>query len=238
MAHWSGKRLALVASIIIGGVFMATMGSNHETSKFAILAGMACFIVAHFGRRLATISVATVWAMLVLGAVLVANFAYDHLQLHTAKWVQPSARERIVIWKDTAERVSEAPLVGVGARTAYVISNRAKEQTVHAPPVVGRERAAIHAHNMYLQNWFELGVVGAVLLLVAGLAALRGVAHIPQRAQPFALATFAVFAMEIASSWEIWQRWFAALFALTMIYLTLAIRSAEVAPPYDPDMDE
>jgi len=227
MAHWTGKRLALIAALFIGGVFVATLGSNHETSKIAVLAGLACFAAASLWRRAATVSIGAVWAVCVLGVVIAANFAYDQLQLQDAKWAQASARERIIIWKDTAERVADAPWVGVGARTAYVLSNRAKQQKVHVAPAVGRETAAVHAHNMYLQNWFELGIVGAVLLLFAGLAALRGVATIPERAQPFALATFAVFAVEIASSWEIWQRWFAALFALTMIYLSLAIRSAE-----------
>jgi O-antigen ligase len=233
LAHWSGKRLALIASLFIGGVFLATVGSNHETSKIAILVGMACFIAAHFWRNIATAVIASAWALLVMGAVLGANFAHDHLELHTADWVQSSARERIVIWKDTAERVAEAPLIGVGARTAYVISNRMKEPKEHPSLTAPRERAAIHAHNMYLQNWFELGAVGAVLLLVAGLVALWGISHIPDRAQPFALATFAVFTIEIASSWELWQRWFAALFALTMIYLLLGIRSVEEPPPPD-----
>jgi hypothetical protein len=58
---------------------------------------------------------------------------------------------------------------------------------------------------------------------------VRSVTTIPVRLQPCALAAFTVFMMEIGSSWEIWQRWYAALFALAAIYLSLGIRSAEAS---------
>jgi hypothetical protein len=58
-----------------------------------------------------------------------------------------------------------------------------------------------------------------------------------ERAQPFALATFAVFMAEILSSWEVWQGWFVALFALTPVYLALAVRNAEGWQRQDPADD-
>ncbi|MCC7252727.1 O-antigen ligase family protein [Hyphomicrobium sp.] len=233
---WSGWKFKAIAAALVIGTGLATMGSNHETSKLSLIAGALCFIFALHWRRAAAVSIASVWTVLTLGAVVAAHIAYDRLELHTAKWVQPSARERIVIWNDTADRVLSAPVIGAGARSAYVMSNKSKAEKTYVPVTRGGDTVSRHTHNIYLQNWFELGFVGAVLFLAAGLAILRALKDIPEHTRPYALATFAVFMMEIASSWEIWQRWFAALFALTMIYLSLAIRSAEAGP--QPSGDE
>jgi O-antigen ligase len=224
LSFWSGRKLAVVATLLIGGAILATMGSDHETSKLAIVTGIACFLVAWYWRRAAFIGVVSLWVVLCLVAVPAAHFAHDGLALHEASWLQRSAKHRIQIWDDVADHVAEAPILGMGARTAYVLDSK---RQATAPPAQGEDDEAIarHAHNIYLQNWFELGIVGALLFLVAGLAVLSNLRRIPERAQPFALATFAVFMVEIASSWEIWQRWFASLFALVMIFLALGIRS-------------
>lgn len=233
-SYWSGRKFAWIAVALVGGVLLTTAGSNHETSKIAVVAGIVCFAAAHYRRRVVIAGAAVVWVLLVVGMVFAARIAHDDLALHKAPWLQSTAQARIVIWNDIAGRVLDSPFIGVGARGAYVLS--AQESQPFNEHAEAREEARAiprHAHNMYLQTWFELGIVGAALLLAAGLAALRAVTKIHATAQPYALATFAVFMVEIGSSWEIWQRWYAALLALTMIHLTLGIRSlqARVVPP-------
>lgn len=229
LSHWRGWTFRLIATALIVSVALTTVGSNHETSKLAIIAGLVCFAFAYRWRNTARVLVCTVWTVLVLGCTVGAHLAYEPLGLHKAEWLQPTARQRIMIWNDVANRVSMAPLIGSGVRTGYVLSDRSKRNNTYLPVTMGGTTVARHAHNVYLQNWFELGISGAVLFLVAGLAALRSAGRLPAVAQPYALATFAVFMTEILSSWEIWQGWFAALFALTMIYLAIAIRSGD--PP-------
>jgi O-antigen ligase len=229
-SYWSGRKRALIAGVMVSGVVLTTLGSIHETSKVALIAGLIGFALAYIWRRGAIIVVASIWTILVLGIVFASNVAYDQFALHQAPWVQRSAQQRIVIWSDLASRVSAAPVVGVGARTGYVLSNRSKaslKASLKEPAKKHAYTIARHAHNVYLQTWFELGGVGAALLLIVGLYTLRGMTKLPASTQPYALATFAVFMLEIASSWEIWQRWYAALFALATIYLLLGIRSVE-----------
>lgn len=227
VACWSGRKFALIAIALVAGAVLATMGSDHETSKLAIIVSALCLLIAFYWRRIAYVGLAAAWIALGMGAVPGANFAHDVLALHEAPWLQRSAQHRISIWDETADEALEEPIMGHGARAAYI----ARQQDPKRPDGVLQERdadtVAIHAHNVYLQNWYEFGVVGVVLFIVAGLMVLNAIRTIPVAAQPYALATFATFAMHIASSYEIWQSWFASLFALTMIYLWWGVRAVE-----------
>lgn len=50
-----------------------------------------------------------------------------------------------------------------------------------------------HTHNMYLQIWYELGAIGSMLFVAAGLAVLR-LDRLPVAAQPAMFVTFAAAA--------------------------------------------
>ena len=224
---WAGWTRRVLAFLLIVGTAVATGVSNHETSKLAIAAGLLCFGLASLRPRLAIGLMALVWTVAVLGSVPAARIAYDPLALHEASWLQGTAQARILIWSNVADRVADAPIIGSGVRSGLVLSDREELAQNHPQGTRGETEVPRHAHNVYLQTWFELGLIGAALFLVAGLAALRALARMSERAQPYALATFAVFMAEIFSSWEVWQGWFVALFALTLVYLALAVRSAE-----------
>ena len=222
-SYWNGKKLALMALALVGVVVVATAASSHETSKMALICGLGAFVVAYFFRRVAAVGAAAVWSLVVLGVVPLTIAAHDYLHLQDAPWLQNSARARVIIWHEVADDVMQAPLLGVGARTGYVLNER---------EVKGTELAKVprHAHNVYLQTWYELGLVGAVLFLVAGLLLLRALSTLPDAVYPFALATFAVCAAELATSWEIWQRWFFMLYILTWFCLALGTRSVKEKP--------
>gem|GEM_PF-5226378 len=76
---------------------------------------------------------------------------------------------RLVIWRNTAEKILEKPLLGYGFRTyrshgaahsletLVLINKQGKKQTVSAEPF------GLHPHNIALQLYFELGFLGALL---------------------------------------------------------------------------
>jgi O-antigen ligase len=84
-----------------------------------------------------------------------------------------------------------------------------------------------HAHNLYLQAWFELGAIGAILLAIAGAIILMQITLLPAAAQPFAAATFAAFALIGAFAWGMWPAWFMCAVALLPIYLCVAAARVE-----------
>ena len=82
-------------------------------------------------------------------------------------------------------------------------------------------RPGQHAHNMFLQSWFELGLMGVALIMWTGIAVLRSVAHLAPRAQPFALGLFASFFLTQSFAWGMWQSWYLSTIALTSALLWL-----------------
>lgn len=82
-----------------------------------------------------------------------------------------------------------------------------------------------HAHNLFLQTWYELGLIGAILLALAGAAIALRMRRLPKDIQPFAAASFAAFFGIAAFAWSIWQTWFMCAIGLLILYVSLAARA-------------
>jgi O-antigen ligase len=113
-------------------------------------------------------------------------------------------------------------LLGVGARTTYVLGPRLESTIKSAPGEVYPRTLSVHSHSVYLQTWFELGLVGAALLTLLGLSVLQAIRALPPSLQPYAYATFASAAIMAASSYGLWQIWFLGLFGSCAAYFGLS----------------
>jgi O-antigen ligase len=208
------RRPGLVVSIltvVLAGVVILL--SEHDSSKLAFIAGLAVFGGALVAARLTGRVVAAGWVIACL-AVLPSALILHRLDLHNAPWLPPSARHRIIIWNHTAEQVLKAPWLGVGARSTYVLGPRLEQEPITRRDEAFTRTLSVHSHSVYLQTWFELGLIGATLLTVFGLAILRAVGSLARTLQPYAYATFASAAVMAASSYGMWQIWFVSMFGL------------------------
>jgi O-antigen ligase len=208
-----------VATAIVALAGTVVMLATHGTSKLAFAGALLVFALASFAPRLTGRAIVAGWVVVCV-AVLPAALIAHRLDLHNAAWLEPSTRHRIIIWNYTAEQVLSAPWLGVGARTTYVLGPRL-ERTLPAPPDEQalasfgiRRTLSTHSHSVYLQTWFELGLVGATLLTLLGLAILQAIRGLAVPLQRYAYATFASAAIMAASSYGMWQIWFIAMFGL------------------------
>ncbi len=147
------------------------------------------------------------------------------LDLHKSSLLFDSARHRIVIWDTTAEQVPQNFLVGIGADATPAASELEKVRPKDGDfeRSVGR-----HAHNIYLQIWFELGLVGATLAAIVGLMALRLISSLSsQVARIVAFGQFAVVASLLATSYSLWQVWLICAVVLSIFYFAMVHRSIE-----------
>ena len=78
-----------------------------------------------------------------------------------------------------------------------------------------------HAHNLFLQSWYELWLLGAVLAAIAGAATALRLLLLPEPAQPFGAAAFTLFAVIAAFAWGMWQVWLVASVGLLALYLLM-----------------
>jgi O-antigen ligase len=216
--HWL---LAALAPAVV-----AILASEHATSKVALVGAGAAFLLAAKSLAAARRIITVGWLAVLTLVVPLATLAFQY-QLYLLSWLPYSARARIVIWGHTGEFIAKAPILGSGINTARALHNL--QDSPLAPGSTIPVTTNLHSHNVYLQTWYEAGLVGAVLLLVIGLLVLRDIARAPAAAQPYLYATFVTCALMGGTSFSLWQPWFLGSFGFAagfaMVGRALAQRS-------------
>ena len=214
----------VIASMLVSLVILATFHSVHETSMLAMLAGAVFFSLAYFAPRAARIIMMVVWVSSVVLVIPMSLKAYE-ANFHKAEWMPESAQARIVLWYNTARRYLDTPILGVGVRTTQFIDDarnkKANKPKRHHYNNIGTAR---HSHNIYMQTWYELGAVGSLLLLLAGLAVLTKINQMSTQIVPYVMATFGVAVTIAGFTWGMWQVWYIAMFAYGAAAMLIACR--------------
>lgn len=217
------SRLAAVA--LLGATAIAVFFSEHETSMLALVAGCLVFAGMTVAPKPMRALVLAAWVAATLLVVPLAATAYDK-GLHQAGWLPQTARNRIVLWGVTADKVWANPVLGIGIDSTKPLDEDAAAQATVKPGDSYPQRTGRHAHNIFMQTWYELGAVGALLLLAVGVLALRALGRLPAADQPYAVASF-VSAMAIgAFTWGMWQPWFMAAFGIWAAMLVIGLDAA------------
>ena len=223
LGGYAGRAPKAVATAIYALSVLVIFLSPHETSKVAVVAGSLMFAVAYFWRAWGYRTITAGWVLACLCVVPAALMAHK-LDLHNAPWLQRSAQHRIVIWNFTAQQIVKAPILGAGIFTTYMKGPDISATAESKPGERFKPGMSRHAHNVFLQTWFELGFVGACLLLGAGLAVISRIRRLSDQVQPFALAALTSSTVLMSSSYGMWQDWFLSLFALTAVFFAIGAR--------------
>lgn len=213
-------RVSLIA-LVTAGTAVAVFRSEHETSMLAIVAALITFAGMRFAPRAMRILVAAAWVAATILVVPIASLAYSS-GLHTATWIPTTGRNRIILWGVTAKEIAKSPMIGIGPASTKELDAKSGPTAPRPEDHTYALRTGRHAHNVYMQTWYELGAVGAVLLLTFGLLGLRAITRLSPDAEPYAVASFVVAAVVGAFSWGMWQAWFMAAFGLWIVLLSLA----------------
>ena len=220
-------RRALVIIVFFLALAVPIALSMHDSSQIALIASLLVLLLAWHWRGPMIRSLALLWC-LGFALILPLDFLAYKAELHMAEWLPNSARARIIIWQYTAERTLEQPWLGIGADSTRVLRDEEKRTSKAEQPegFVFKRSTGQHAHDVFLQTWFELGFVGAILIAIAGAAVVLRIALLPLKTQPFAVATFAAFAVIAAFAWGMWQTWFMCAIGLMPLYLCVAAAAA------------
>lgn len=219
-----GERRAWLLGLSVisaAAAFIAVGFGKHQSSQFALVMSAVFFLVSRFKPRVGFGIAAVVWSGLVLAMIPLAISAYA-MKVHEASWLFHSARHRIVIWHETAQQAIASPWIGIGADATPVANKNLQNNPVRREGefdvAVGR-----HAHNAYLQAWYELGGVGALFVLVAGLSIIWAISALPQWLAPYALAQLATTAVLMSASYGLWQMWIMASAIAGAGFMMLAV---------------
>jgi O-antigen ligase len=217
---WRLPAVVALAVVTAAGVFR----SEHETSMLALLFAAAAFAGMALLPRLMRPLIVAGWVVATVLVVPIAAASYA-AGLQQATWIPETGRNRVVLWGVTAAKVIEAPLLGVGVAATRDLDEREKSTARTREGNTYPERTGRHSHNIFLQTWYELGAVGAALLLATGLLLLQAIARMPATAQPAAMASFVSAVLIGAFSWGMWQTWFMAAYGLWAVLLALAVEA-------------
>ena len=215
-----GTRRAVLTGLFLLAVAVPVIISTHDSSQVALIGSCLVFILAWTWRRPVIRALAVLWcAAFVL--VLPVNFLAYKADLHLAPWLPTSARARVIIWEYTSERVLDHPWLGIGADSTPAL--KTPRGVAEQPKgYVWPRMTGWHAHSLFLQTWYELGVAGVILMAFAGAAVVLRISLLPFEAQPFAAATFAVFVAIAAFAWGMWQPWLMCAVGLVLLYIRMA----------------
>ena len=205
----------------------AIMLSAHEASKVALAVSLCAFALAFVARRTAVMLLLVGWVVANAAVVPAVRMAYDNgWQLDTG--LTGSARARITIWNFTATRVSSAWVSGHGIDSVRYDDSRLKPAYISGEE--GQHRTGRHSHNVFLQIWYEFGILGSLLWTFAGIYVLAGVRRFRDPAQPFAIAGAAAGFVILSCSWGLWQHWYASTIALAIVLFAIAAASGLAVP--------
>jgi len=222
------RRLYLPVGISLG--FLVVFSTIHASSKIAVSLGSAVFLLFGLVPRAITALITAAWLAATLFVVPITQLAYT-LGLQDSRLLGDSARARIVIWKHTSDKVGEAAIRGIG-----IGSTRVRRKTAPADAMERVPRTeffvdtSIHAHNFFLQAWYELGAIGAAFLLAVGLFTLEAIRRYPDAVQQHLYASFVAAFTLGNSTFSLFAPWLLATLLLTALFAALGTRIFGASP--------
>jgi len=221
------RRVALIALFFLALAVPIAI-SLHESSQVALVGSLLVLLLAWKWRGPVIKGLAVFWCLCFVLVIPLDFLAYK-AGLHLAPWLPSSARARVIIWEYTAELTLEHPWLGVGVGSTAALRDQQKRLSPAEQPegFVFHRSTGQHAHDVFLQSWYELGVVGAILLALAGVLVVLRIGVLPFVVQPFAAASFAAFACIAAFAWGMWQSWFMCAVGLVPLYLRMTAAAVD-----------
>lgn len=166
---WS---LAAVAT----GLLLTFLALTRTRSAAVAAVVESLVLVAWWGR-----SRRWAWGLGAVAAVLVMAVAAQHRWSSVGSASVSSVQGRVAIWRNTLVMIREHPVVGVGLG-AHPTIYPAYHRRAAVDPLFSSRLHLDFAHDDYLQLTAELGLVGAALLAVLGVAGVRLVREARARA--------------------------------------------------------
>jgi O-antigen ligase len=222
-----GIERAAIALAAAATVFML----KSDAASLALVVGFLVLAVAWRAPRFAA-------AMMALGLVLAAialplATPGDRTVLalrHDVPAIKWSGIHRLLIWRFTADRIGERPILGWGMDASRALpggKTRFADRFPDARIPADAQALPLHPHNAVLQWEVELGIPGTILCLAVVAWGLWRVGFAPALApgvRAGALAWAASALVVALLAYGIWQAWW-----LSCLFLTAATYAASVS---------
>lgn len=232
------RRYRMAASLLLAAISVATVFVlPQDAAKVAMIAGAITFAVAWFFPRVALGVAIAVWVAVSLFAVPIAKIPHM-LGVASETGMPYSFRERALIWTTIADAAAQKPIAGQGPSATATLAQQdllsyrldVPGATVPAGAAIESKRSPNHPHNGFLEVRFELGLIGSLLLALAGAMSLWALRRLPHDAMAYALATAAAGTTVLSTSFSLWSTSFAGALGFVILVTLFALRAHATQP--------
>lgn len=200
MYLWISGRHRAAIVLALATAILAFIGYSN-TAMLAVIISVMVFVGARlwFSKLRMLIAVATV--IVGLGMPwLISPLAMPARDL-TANWLPASGLARLEIYSFIGQLSRERPLLGWGVESSAFLPLSPEYQ----PDLQYMPQMPLHPHNLFLELWVELGLVGILISLALLMLVLHRLDRLNSQAKPFALAAFACLMVIDLMAYSIWS---------------------------------
>lgn len=214
----AARRRDRILAVLLGLTVAAlALRSESASARLGVAVCAVCWVLSAYWPRL-TLTAAAIGLVLTMAMAPVLGLA-AHNWLPSVilnRFAVMTGQARIDIWQSFGEVVRARPIAGAGFGTSASMDRHPV-----AAEVAPEHRLLLgvgHPHDMPLQAWVETGVIGAGILLVAGLLLLARLRRLPAREMAPRLALFAAaFAISVVGHGA-WQGWWIAVLGAGILW--------------------
>ena len=204
LPHW--RKILLLLGLTALSIFTLTKSQCDTALISLILGALTSFLIF---LKHTPIMMRTLQTLIILSFVttpLICFYGFSHTTIASFQTIlhDPSYLHRLFLWHKTAEKIKESPLKGYGIGGSRSFSTTTTfdlhytdssglEQNVQA------EQMGVHPHNIALQLWLELGVIGS--LLGGWIVSLIFQKSIQSHSKRLLFSTFGCFVTAMITFW-------------------------------------
>ncbi|MEZ5915954.1 MAG: O-antigen ligase family protein, partial [Parvularculaceae bacterium] len=214
------------AAMLFATILIAASGFSISANVIALCAGATAFAAALRFPRAVVIAIGMIFLALVIFAPVWALVPRESLLAGEGPSLPVSWLQRVIIWQGAASQaLSHCLPFGCGADYARVWHESAAEIAMPGSPIPLSEMPT-HPHNLFLQVWLELGIVGVLSLAAMCVFGVRAALKFVQIGGSMTAAAMAGAAASICLSFQVetslWQVWRLAVIALAVFGIALS----------------
>jgi O-antigen ligase len=214
-------KVRVATGVLLAVSLAATMLSAHASSRLAIAGGCAVAVITLVSARIGAAAVVAIWialtTLLAPAAVQLSRAGFD-----VDPRVPFSFQARIILWTYTSGLIPDRLWRGVGIDGTKPLDAARNKTWETRPGHVYPQRTGEHAHNVYIQLLYELGVLGMLTFFAFGSALIGLASRTAGDIRPWALGLVTTAMLLAATSWGAWQPWFMGAYAMSALAMIAA----------------
>lgn len=193
---------------------LINLESLAATAGYAIgsLALLCIICLRNYARHLILLGVAFVFIII----PITMSMINPHQVINSHPQIPVSAQHRLHIWSFSADKAQEQALIGKGLGSSKYIEKHKSDW-----PGENIDPLPSHPHNVIMQVWLELGVIGLIFYATLVLAILLSIfknKNLNFTTQAFATSYIISFLTISATAYNGWQSWWIGSFLMLSLF--------------------